>query len=333
MILLIIEARPKRNLLLHPYRNLSLETTSGFLSKIAFWWLNPLLWKGFRSTLTPSDMCQLEPDMYSMTLEQKFRTSWEFYSTSTHKHKLIRATLWAVKWKILAAAVPRLLQSAFTFAQPFLTFRVIDYIDEASGKDRDVGYGLIGATALIYIGLAVSSTMYKHKTYQMITQVRGGLITLIYPKTLRLSNSNTSDSAAATLMMTDTNAIAQSWTNIHELWVSPIDVGVSIYLLERKLGFACVAPIVLAIGSVLASGQIAKILQRRQSLWLAKVQERVSFTSRFLLDLKWLKMIGIASLQGEKMEKLRAREIAKAKSYLRIDTLVNVCANTSSFRQ
>lgn len=331
LMILVMEMRPKRHLLLTSYRNLSLETTAGIFSRVVFWWLNPLLWKGFRSPLNPVDMCQLEPDMHSITLERIFHSSWNSYVRTAQKYKLIRATLWSVRWKILAAIAPRLMQSGFTFTQPFLTFRVIDYVNqEGPGTNDDIGYGLIGATALTYIGLALSSTMYKHKTYQMITQVGGGLISLIYPKTLRLSTTSISDSAAATLMTTDTNTIAQAWTNIHEMWASPIDVGVSVYLLQRKLGFACVAPLVLAIVAILTSGQIAKHLHRRQSLWLAKVQERVSFTSNFLLNLKWLKMVGFSSLEGERMECLRAKEIVKAKSYLRIDTAMNVCANMST---
>lgn len=46
----------------------------------------------------------------------------------------------------------------FKFAQPFLINRVIDYIQEKGGNDarKDVGYALVGATGLVYFGLAVS---------------------------------------------------------------------------------------------------------------------------------------------------------------------------------
>lgn len=64
------------------------------------------------------------------------------------------------KWYLASAIVPRLCLTAFTFAQPFLINRVIGYLSEFnSANTKNVGYGLIGAYGLVYIGIGVSENL------------------------------------------------------------------------------------------------------------------------------------------------------------------------------
>jgi hypothetical protein len=61
------------------------------------------------------------------------------------------------KWAVLAAVIPRLCLSGFTFAQPFLFERVVGFISEPKANYTDNhGYGLILAAVIIYFGIAVS---------------------------------------------------------------------------------------------------------------------------------------------------------------------------------
>lgn len=71
-------------------------------------------------------------------------------------HSLTWVFLKFYKWPILAGVLPRACRIAFRFAQPFLVQRTINYMSESDGPNtRNIGYGLIGAYALVYIGIAV----------------------------------------------------------------------------------------------------------------------------------------------------------------------------------
>lgn len=72
---------------------------------------------------------------------------------------------------------------------------------------------------------------------------------LIFSKTLDLSATIAASegSGALTHMSTDVDGICQSIGAIHDLWVSAIEVGVAIWLLERQIGLACVVPVAIAI--------------------------------------------------------------------------------------
>lgn len=49
-------------------------------------------------------------------------------------------------------------------------------------------------------------------------------------------------------MGTDIERIGQSLRSIHEIWASPIEVGVGIWLLERQVSLACIAPVIIIVG-------------------------------------------------------------------------------------
>lgn len=45
--------------------------------------------------------------------------------------------------------------SVFTYSQPLLLTRTISYVNGEIEPSKNVGYGLIGAYAIVYMGLAV----------------------------------------------------------------------------------------------------------------------------------------------------------------------------------
>ena len=62
-----------------------------------------------------------------------------------------------LKWPILAPVIPKLVNLAFTFAQPLLLQRFLSYLQNPQDRaNANTGYGLIGAYFLVYFGMAVS---------------------------------------------------------------------------------------------------------------------------------------------------------------------------------
>jgi hypothetical protein len=76
--------------------------------------------------------------------------------------------------------------------------------------------------------------------------IRGTLVSAIYQKTTDISITALDDSAAVTLMSTDIDRIELGLRFVHELWASVIQIGVATWLLQREIGLACIAPIVVA---------------------------------------------------------------------------------------
>jgi ATP-binding cassette subfamily C (CFTR/MRP) protein 1 len=84
-------------------------------------------------------------------------TNWLLVN-KTGKHILALTTLATFQGDFWAAVVPRLCFTGFSFAQPFLINTIIDTLGSPRSENANgVTGGLVGATALVYLGIAVGN--------------------------------------------------------------------------------------------------------------------------------------------------------------------------------
>lgn len=272
LVLVCLEELQKRPLVTDKTKNLSLEATSGPINRSVFWWLNRLFLNGFKSLLQVRDLGSIGNKFDSPKLLAKLDAVWQA-SDRSGKHVLIKAAFSSFKVAFLAPVVPRLCLAGFGFAQPFLINRVVSFVGESDrGADQRnaVGNagGLIGATCLVYLGLAVSwlvpkrrdpikltssanklsRVIYNHLIFQLITILRGSLVPLIFKKTIGLDTNSAKEGAAVTLMSTDVDGIATGIQLMHEIWASVVELFVAVYLLERQIGPACFLVVIPTVG-------------------------------------------------------------------------------------
>lgn len=156
LALLCLEEMQKRLLVTDKTKNLALEATSGPINRSVFWWLNQLFLKGFKGLLQVGDLGSIDSKFDSAKLLAKLDGAWKA-SDRRGKHVLITATPSAPKVAFLAPVIPRLFLAGFGFAQPFLINRVVSFVGDSDQRNAGgIAGGLIGATCLIYLGLAVS---------------------------------------------------------------------------------------------------------------------------------------------------------------------------------
>ncbi|RDW67218.1 Metal resistance protein YCF1 [Aspergillus mulundensis] len=312
------------------------EATGNVFNRNFYWWLNPLLLRGFREVLAVEKLAAIDDRVNSESDAERFARKWDagmqatiripiFQSIADELRTVVREKsppslilllLTHHRSAFLAAVLPRLALTGFTFAQPFLLTRIIAYISEpATALTTSYGTGLILATVLIYLGLAITRATSQHKTYRLITMTRGSLVPLMYSQTLRLDISFVRDSAALTLMSVDIERVASGLRNLHEVWASPVDVALALWLLTRQLGVAAVAPAgVFVICSVLGLG-VASTMGARQRRWLEAIQERVQVTSDMLKSMKEIRLGGLQGPMASKLEGLRTVEISQSRPF------------------
>jgi hypothetical protein len=115
-----------------------------------------------------------------------------------------------------------------------------------SSFDVEIARGLVGATAVIYVGIAVSTCLYTHLTFRLLTCIRGALVGLIFTKTLRLSCLK--DIGPVTLMSTDIDGIVSGLRLIHDIWGDVVELAIGLYLLYREIGAPFCLVLVPVIG-------------------------------------------------------------------------------------
>ena len=76
------------------------------------------------------------------------------------KHRLLLEMANTFKRQLFAPIIPRIVLIGFTFCQPLLLNRFISYLAEPEGPESaSIGYGLIAAYGIVYLGLAVGSSL------------------------------------------------------------------------------------------------------------------------------------------------------------------------------
>ncbi|KAF5718138.1 multidrug resistance-associated 1 [Fusarium mundagurra] len=148
--------------------------------------------------------------------------------------------------------------------------------------------------------------------------VRGSLISLVYDKTLDLSITAFDESIAVTLMSADTENICLNFASIHEMWASPIECAVALYLLYRQLGMAFLAPMVVAIVSTTGILMIAKYIANAQKRWVRGIQTRIDVTASMLGSMKEVKMLGLTDVLNNMVQSLRVNELDLSKKFRKL---------------
>ncbi|CZR62077.1 related to multidrug resistance protein [Phialocephala subalpina] len=272
VMVLITEAIEKRHILLGRYRYSSPEATSGIYSRSFFFWLNNLMRTGFTRVLSNEDLYPIDDDMTSRFLNDRAQETWKA-ANKDRKRALVWATLKTTRTPLLYCIFPRLCMIGFRYAQPFLLSRTVNFANNSDEPDS-IGWGLTAAFGLVFLGLAISNGAYFHMCYRYIT-----------------------------------TAICQAFQYIHEIWAVPIELAISLYLLNRQLGLAFLAPAAVAIFSTIGILVMSKYMGNAQKIWMEGIQTRVDVTANMLSSMKSVKMLGFTSILTSIIQGLRVAEL------------------------
>ncbi|KAM3516753.1 hypothetical protein NHJ13051_009617 [Beauveria bassiana] len=306
LCLLALEECPKAALAtLEPQ---SRETRAGVISRGVFWWLNSFLACGYNSVLDVNHLGPIAAKFDSQDLRRKLESIWS-EDKKLNNWALLKCTFMAYKGQFAAGVVPRLLYSGFTLSQPFLINSVIAYVAAPGEKNRNEGASLVGATVLLYTGLTITNSWYRHATYQLLTMYRGGLVSLVFKKTLELEGSSIRNLASITLMSTDVEGIVANGTTIHDIWAAFIELPISLFMLYRQVRIPSLFILIPALLTTICGGIIAPTLGPAKVLWNGAVQERVSDTSNMLSQIKGVKMMGLTNFFLKRLQEKRAHEL------------------------
>lgn len=325
VVLLCLEAIPKARWMNWDPKEHSPEESMNMFSHGAWAWVNRLLLRGNRTILDIDSLYPLDTRMKAaklhVELDKKIRIE---KCRNDPKFGLLKDLFRTLGGQYLLPVAPRLAYSAFKFCQPLLINATLKYLSQdAETENRNIGYGLIGAAALVYSMLAVSKGFYSYWNIKSLYQTRGCLAAAIYRKTVTAKLTTADDSAALTLMSTDIERIILGGEFVHEVWASTLEVAIGLWLLEEQIGVAFLAPIVIILCCSFVTFGVSSLLDKRQKAWMERIQHRVGLTTAAIANMKLFKLSGMAAIVTERIQALRVVEIEVGK---RMRWLTILCA-------
>lgn len=180
----LLESQHKNRLASLDLKHHSPEETTGIYGLGAYVWLNRLFLAGYSKVLKMEDLYPLDSSMKSEALETRLASFIEKTEYSGQRFGLAKALGRTLAVSLLTPVGPRIALTGFTFCQPFLINSTLSYLSEPSAtRNPSTGYGLIGATVIIYTGMALSNALHWYFHERSMWMARGALASAIYRKT------------------------------------------------------------------------------------------------------------------------------------------------------
>ncbi|KAI0802870.1 hypothetical protein GGR55DRAFT_663320 [Xylaria sp. FL0064] len=157
-IVFLLEARQKSRWISWDMKEHSPEETSGIFSLGVFFWLNKLFLAGYSKVLKVEDLYPLDSTLDAKLLHDKFSANMDYGKLKGDNFGLVKVLMRTLNINLLLSIPPRVAMLGFTLAQPFFTQSLLEYLSRPE-RDPNVGYGFIGASILIYAGIAISAAL------------------------------------------------------------------------------------------------------------------------------------------------------------------------------
>ncbi|KGO49054.1 ABC transporter, integral membrane type 1 [Penicillium expansum] len=315
--ILLLEAQQKSRWVGWDEKEHSPEETSGIFSLGVFFWLNKIFLDGYSKILTVGDLYPLDSSFNARALHDEFLKNIDYSKLKGDKFGLVKVLIRTLKVPLLVPIPGRLALLCFTFCQPLFLEKLLDYLSQ-SELDKNVGYGFIGASLLIYSGLAISMGFYWYFHHRMRIMAKSILATEIFIKATEARIGTGDDSAALTLMSTDMERIDMGFRNLHEIWASMVQAGLAGWMLYTRIGVVFVAPVAVVIACFIGLGVLIHFTGDSQRSWMAGVQKRVGLTATVIASMKNLKLSGLSVAMGDFVQNLRVQELAAGSRFRKI---------------
>ncbi|XP_041011923.1 ABC transporter C family member 10-like isoform X2 [Juglans microcarpa x Juglans regia] len=281
-------------------RNMKVETPSvdrvtpfskaGFLSRMSFWWLNPLMKTGRAKTLEDEDMPKLrEAD----GAEECYRLFLEQLNEQKRAKPSILKALISCHWKeIFLSGCFALLKVLAISAGPLLLNAFI-LVAEGKKSFKYEGHLLAISFFLSKSIESISQRQWYFRSKLTGLKVRSLLIAAIYKKQLRLSNSARLVHSSGEIMnyvTLDAYRIGEFLFWFHQIWTTSLQLCLTLVIVFRAVKLATTAALVVIILTVLCNIPLAKLQHKFQSKLMVAQDERLKAISEALVNMKVLKL-------------------------------------------
>lgn len=181
----VLEALHKTRWVKFDMKEHSPVETTGLYGFVTWTWVNRLLLLGYRKDLTMDDLYALDNPMRADRLGPQLAEAMEKSRQGKARFGIFGALARTLRMALLLPVGPKVIWVGFNFSQPFLIDATLSFLEKSSStRDSNVGYGLIGAAILIYLGRCLSMAMYGYFHERSMWMARGALASAIFEKTV-----------------------------------------------------------------------------------------------------------------------------------------------------
>ncbi|KAM9556815.1 ATP-binding cassette sub-family C member 6 isoform 4-T5 [Guaruba guarouba] len=326
------------------------EASSSFLSKITYWWLSGLLWKGCQQSLGVDDLWPVRKEESSEEIVSwaerelkkcRSRTQQKTESATFKKGQksetgiaeaeemevLLQSEqsqswpLLKVFWSMfgtyfLLGTVCLVICDVFMFSIPKLLSLFLEFIED---QEAPTWHGYLYAFSMFL--LACLQTLFEQRYMYMCLvlglRLRTAVTGLVYRKILVMSNASRKAATVGeivNLVSVDVQKLMDLIIYFNGTWLAPIRIIICFVFLWQLLGPSALTSIVVFLFLLPVNFVITKKRSQFQETQMKHKDERAKLTSAFLSDIKVIKLYGWEKTFMEKVLGIRKQELQALKS-------------------
>ncbi|KAK3795777.1 hypothetical protein RRG08_031858 [Elysia crispata] len=302
--------------------------TANILSKMLYWWLNPLFKKGYKGWLEESDMYNVCPSDSSKTTGEKLKRAW---NKELERQKLgkqasfLRALLRAFGVEYMLFGIIALFEEIVKVSQPLLLAEFLDYFTPGSSMSSTKAWLYATGVVLCSITLNITHHPYFFGTARIGMRLRVSSCSLMYQKCLRLSNKSLNESSVGqivNLMSNDVARFDQGIMFFHFLWVGPLQCLMAVVYLWYRLGPAVMSALSVMILLMPIQFLFGKLFSRNRRKAAVHTDKRVKVMNEIISGIRIIKLYCWEKPFGRLVENLRRLEIRQLRRTRRVQACV-----------
>ncbi|NXA17733.1 MRP3 protein, partial [Ibidorhyncha struthersii] len=332
------------------------ELTSGFLSRLTFWWFTSMAILGYKRPLEDKDLWSLNEDDTSKIIVQQLSKEWDkekaeckqkedvtYMKKSNHvlnhvgdgpeeaevlirdkkhnrKPSFLKALLRTFGPYFLIGSFFKLIQDLLSFVNPQLLSVLIGFI---KNKDAPAWWGFLIAALMFICAVLQTLILHQHFQYCFVTgmRLRTGITGVIYRKSLVITNSAKRSSTVGeivNLMSVDAQRFMDLMTFLNMLWSAPLQIFLALYFLWQTLGPSVLAGVAVMVLLIPFNSAIAMKTRAFQVEQMRYKDSRIKLMNEILGGIKVLKLYAWEPSFSEKVLEIRKNElrVLKKSAYL-----------------
>ncbi|NXJ88320.1 MRP3 protein, partial [Corythaixoides concolor] len=332
------------------------ELTSGFLSRLTFWWFTSMAIQGYKRPLEDKDLWSLNEDDTSKVIVQRLSKEWDrekaeckqkedvtYMKKSNHvlnhvgdgpeeaeilirdkkrnrKPSFLKALLRTFGPYFLIGSFFKLIQDLLSFVNPQLLSVLISFI---KNKDAPAWWGFLIAALMFICAVLQTLILHQHFQYCFVTgmRLRTGITGVIYRKSLVITNSAKRSSTVGeivNLMSVDAQRFMDLVNFLNLLWSAPLQIVLALYFLWQSLGPSVLAGVAVMVLLIPFNSAIAMKTRAFQVEQMRYKDSRIKLMNEILGGIKVLKLYAWEPSFSEKVLEIRKNElrVLKKSAYL-----------------
>ncbi|XP_039501135.1 probable multidrug resistance-associated protein lethal(2)03659 [Drosophila santomea] len=302
--------------------------SAGMFSALMFCFALPILFKGRKKTLEPTDLYNSLKSHKAETLGDKFFMTWQSEvrscgDTAKREPCIIRVILKVFGWQLfLSGILIGVLELGTRVTLPLILAALIAEFTESGNGD--------GMWAKVYGLTLVSSILFSVLTFHplmmglmhLAMKMRVAVSTAIYRKALRLSRTalgDTTTGQVVNLISNDLGRFDRALIHFHFLWLGPLELLISSYFLYQQIGVASLYGIGILLLYLPVQTFLSRLTSRLRLQTALRTDQRVRMMNEIISGIQVIKMYTWEKPFGSLIERLRRSEMSSIRkvNYIR----------------